>query len=199
VNWDDAVLYCNAKSKEDGLDTVYEFSEISGAGVLSMLSGLKSDLSKNGYRLPTEAEWEYACRGGTATDYYWGKNYKNYPSTSADSAEVSKSAIWRVNSYDIGMGVSGYGVHEVTSTQANRYGLYGMAGNVSEHIHDFEVLEYDYKNVTDPSGPEQGDIHFLRGGNWGNDALQLRSSSRNFVAANYSFFFCGFRTVKKAQ
>lgn len=200
VNWDDAVLYCNAKSKEDGLDTVYEYSEINGTtGVLCMLMDLKSDLNKNGYRLPTEAEWEYACRGGTATDYYWGKNYKNYSSASIDTAEISKKAIWRANSYDIGMDVSGYGVHQVASTPANSYGLYDMAGNVSEHIHDFETLEYEYTDATDPAGPEQGDIHFIRGGNWGNDVLQLRSSSRNFIAANYPYFFCGFRTVKKAQ
>lgn len=198
MNWDDAALFCNARSKDDGLDTVYQFSEINGTpGELCILLDVAWDLNKNGYRLPTEAEWEYACRGGTATDYYWGKNFDDYPKNSTDSTAIGTCAIWRDNAYDLGLGVTGYGVHAVATTLPNSYGLYDMAGNVSEHVNDYESFSYDYGMITDPAGPQTGDIHLIRGGNWGNDAVQLRSSNRNFSAANYPFFFCGFRTVKQ--
>jgi formylglycine-generating enzyme required for sulfatase activity len=195
--WGNAVLYCNARSKNEKLDTVYRYSGINApTGELCELFDVSADLSKNGYRLPTEAEWEYACRGGAATDFYWGKNYGPYPATAADTAEILSYAIWRLNSWDFGEGTAGFGAHQVATTKPNAYGLYDMPGNVSEHIHDFESREYSYGAAVDPAGPATGEIHLLRGGNWGNDAVNLRSASRNMSFANYPFFFVGFRTVR---
>jgi formylglycine-generating enzyme required for sulfatase activity len=200
VSWGEAALYCNAKSKQGGLDTVYSYDYIEGTpGELCDIYNVTWDLTKNGYRLPTGAEWEYACRGGTATDFFWGKNYGSYPATVADTAEVNQYAIWRVNGIDHGLGAAGYGVHKVGSTKPNAYGLYDMAGNVSEHVNDYESFNYAYGSVTDPAGPDSGIIHLARGGNWGNDAVALRSSTRNMSYANYPYFFCGFRSARTAQ
>jgi formylglycine-generating enzyme required for sulfatase activity len=202
VYWGNAVLYCNARSKIEGLDTVYTYSEKNApSGELVELFDAESDLSKNGYRLPTEAQWEYACKGGTATDFYWGKNYGPYPSTAADSAELGEYTVWRKNSFDFGDGQPGSGMHLVGSTKPNAYGLYDMAGNATEHIHDFWTDDFyhdGYGTVVDPAGPATGQWgHVLRGGNWGSDGWNLRSSYRNpnFNQPNYAIWFVGFRVV----
>jgi formylglycine-generating enzyme required for sulfatase activity len=199
VYWEDAVMYCNLKSKDEGLDTVYTYSSIDGTpGEGPILFDVASDITKNGYRLPTEAEWEYACRGGTSTDFYWNKNYSAYPANASDSEEISRYAVWDKNSEDLGEGTSGFGIHEIGKTLSNAYGLYDMAGNLSEHVNDVESYEYSYGVVTDPTGPaeESGSIHMVRGGNWTNKAVYLRSASRNLSVASYSFFCVGFRTVR---
>jgi formylglycine-generating enzyme required for sulfatase activity len=201
--WGNAVLYCNARSKLEGLDTVYSYSDPSApSGELVEFSTVSSDLSKNGYRLPTEAEWEYACRAGTATDYYWGKNYGPYPATPADTAEVKEYAVWQANSWDLGEGTAGYGNHQVAVTKPNAYGLFDMAGNTTEHCHDYWSDNYGFGTVIDPSGPATSDFgHILRGGNWGLGADALRATNRNgnFNPPNYPFFHVGFRTVKPVR
>lgn len=199
VFWGDAVLFCNARSKRDGFDTVYSYSSITGSpGSKCELENVKSDLTKNGYHLPTEAQWEYACRGGTTTDYYWNKNLEDYRSEVPED-EISSFAIWQINSSDMGLGSPDFGTHEVASKKPNAYGLYDMTGNVSEYCHDWRA-DYTCDKAVDPSGPEQSEFNTTRGGNWGNDVIYLRSANRTFHGTgDYYYFYIGFRCARTIQ
>lgn len=181
VNWYDGVLYCNARTKASGsTDTVYSYSSISGTpGNDCVLSGLSIDLSKNGYRLPTEAEWEYACRGETATDYYWGNN--------------------SIGDYSWYSSNSGRQTHPVAQKLPNAYGLYDMSGNVWEWCND-RYGSYSSGAATNPTGPSSGSGRVLRGGGWRDDASALlRSANRSSYGPDYEGDAHGFRVVVPAQ
>jgi len=112
------------------------------------------DFTKNGYRLPTEAEWEYACRAGTTTLYYWGN------STATDT--INRYAWWKLNAQEQ--------THPVAQKLPNAWGLYDMVGNVWEWVHYGHggiTPAYSAEPQTDPTGPsEQGRYRMLRGGGW---------------------------------
>jgi formylglycine-generating enzyme required for sulfatase activity len=201
LSWADAVLYCNARSKNNTLDTVYTYTGVTGkpGEVTFDLAGVSADMIKNGYRLPTEAEWEYACKGGTFTDFNWGRDFALYPSTFLDSIEMNSYEVWRALSWDKGVASPEYGAHKVAEKIYNYYHLFDMAGNVSEYCHDYQSGLYNYANVTDPTGPATGDAHVIRGGNWGSDPVHLRSANRTFFHRDSLYYFVGFRTVKRVQ
>lgn len=199
VSWDDAILYCNARSVRDGLDTVYTYTSITGTpGNMCELEGVEADSTANGYRLPTEAQWEYACRGGVDNDFFWGQDFDPYPSTADDTTEVDSYAYWYANAWNYGSEDDEFGTHEVASKLANPYGLYDMAGNLYEWCYDF-YGEYSSDAVTDPSGPETGDYHCMRGGSWGSHCLHLRSANRTLYVPDYQYNFIGFRVVLPEQ
>ena len=167
VNWFDAVEYCNRRSFKEGLTPVYT---INGNNV-------SWDREANGYRLPTEAEWEYACRAETQTPFYSGTS-------------VNDAGWYSVN--------SGGQTRPVGEKEPNAWGLYDMHGNVLEWCWDW-LGNYTGGAQTDPLGASSGTNRVYRGGCWRFDAHQVRSA---FRFGNHPFlktFIVGFRIVRNGS
>lgn len=192
VGWGDAILFANARSKIDGLDTVYLYDSRTGTpGQNITLTGVVRNDSVNGYRLPTEAEWEYACRGKTETAFWWG---------GSDSEESVKPNAWYYANAQEGIWTDpraqANGTQSVGTRTANPYGLYDMTGNVSEWC--FDYFQSDYYAISpelDPRGPATGTERVTRGGSWTSiPFLSLRSGARE--SAMTPHYNIGFRTVR---
>jgi uncharacterized repeat protein (TIGR02543 family) len=201
IFWFDAALYCNARTKATGsIDTVYSYTSISGIpGDSCVLNGLTIDLSKHGFRLPTEAEWEFAYRAGATTDYFWGKNYNPYPLTVSDSNEMNRYCIWSKNSGSAINPDSGKQMQPVAQTQKNAFNLYDMSGNLSEFCNDwYDNTYFRISPQKDPSGPNTGEAHVFRGGCWNVDAAYQRSAIRNGNPYVWGIYL-GFRVCLPVQ
>ena len=139
------------------------------------------DWSGEGYRLPTEAEWEYACRAGTRTKYWFGD----------DASELGRHAWFDDNSQDRTHPVGGGGTE-------NPFGFYDMHGNVWEWCWDWWGSDY-YKNTSssvDPNGPETGHARVIRGGSGSNGSRTLRSARRFLSAPANRNNILGFRLAR---
>ncbi len=190
IGWGHAVLYCNARTLASGsTDTVYSYdSRILGTNHCE-LAGVSINYSANGYRLPTEAEWEYACRGGTNTIYYWGNE--------SDEETVDQYAWYLKNASNF---------QTVAQKLPNSYGLYDMIGNVLEWCNDwYDSTYYTGSPTINPTGPSSGSSRVLRGGLIFADEPLLRSGHREAMPPYfnpydyYIFFGRGFRVVLPAQ
>jgi len=174
VRWTDAVRFCNLRSAREGLAPCYD------------LETFRCDFTADGYRLPTEAEWEYACRAGTPTRFAFGD----------DAKDLAKSAWFKDN--------AGGSPHPVGEKAANPWGLHDLHGNVWEWCNDwYGERAYETAVNPDPRGAETGDERLLRGGSFSATAESCRSATRMsetpaFADACFGSEAYGFRCVRRA-
>ncbi|MEK7992405.1 MAG: formylglycine-generating enzyme family protein, partial [Planctomycetota bacterium] len=174
MRWSDGVRYCNARSKSEGLEPCYD------------LQTWECNFQANGYRLPTEAEWEYACRAGTTTAYFFG----NDPSKLKDYAWFE--------------GNSGGKPQPVGQKPPNAWGLYDMHGNVWEWCNDFYQVDYYQQSPKEnPRGPKTGDTKVVRGGAWKFSDETCRCGYRynenpGYADVCFGYDIYGFRCVRNA-
>ena len=150
IRWCDAVVYCNARSVAEGLQPAYD------------LETRECDFAAEGYRLPTEAEFEYALRAGTNTAYFFGDS----------PAELKGYAWFKAN--------SPRGSHPIGEKPANPWGLHDMLGNLWEWCHDYYQEDYYQQGPErDPRGPAVGENRVVRGGCWNSKPSDCRSAYRS--------------------
>jgi formylglycine-generating enzyme required for sulfatase activity len=166
VSWNDAVAFCQWLSRKE----------------------------KIAYRLPTEAEWEYACRAGSTTLYSYGDDPEGLVAAGnvSDATAREKFSAWS--------GISGRDGHVFTapvgSFQPNAFGLFDMHGNVWEWCRDWFNEGYYSKSLEkDPTGPPTGSVRVFRGGSWYDAASLCRSAFRYWDVPTYRDYFLGFRVA----
>jgi formylglycine-generating enzyme required for sulfatase activity len=175
VDWYHAALYCNLRSLKEGLKPCYDPQT------------LACDFQANGYRLPTEAEWEYACRAGTQSRYYFGD----------DPGQLRNHAWFKGNASQT--------THPPGQKNPNPWGLYDMLGNVAEWCQDiYDETYYQKAGQKNPTGPATGDKRVLRGGSWRTGEDGCRVSARNsesprFADACFGSDGYGFRCARRAD
>ena len=178
VRWRDAKRYCNERSLLEGLKPCYD----------EKTADWNCDYAVNGYRLPTEAEWEYACRAGTEQPYDFG------------GPDKLRQYAWFAEN-------SNQRTHPVGQKRPNGFGLYDLYGNVSEWCEDvYSATYYRESPATDPRGPPNPgkDVkRVIRGGSWKSSAGQCRATARQGertgdTDACFSTDYCGFRCARRA-
>ena len=183
VSWEDAIAYCNWLSEQHKLQTVY----------LGEGTETQCNWNANGYRLPTEAEWEYAARaGGQKINFGNGKDMAdpkeiNFNASEENQITLSKAGVFRGKTVEVG-----------SLNCPNSLGLYDMSGNVWEWCWDwFDKNYYQISPEKNPKGPTDGDIRVLRGGSWHDKPNYCLVSLRSGTYPIFQLNEIGFRLVKR--
>lgn len=172
VTWEDAIWFCNWLSKKNFLDPVYSIKN----------GQIHCDFDKNGFRLPTEAEWEYAAKGGNK---------------SRNTAYSGHNNLELISWYGKNSGKS---PRTVGTKMPNELGIYDMTGNVWEWCWDwYNEYYYNYGENNDPRGPEKGVNRCIRGGSWDTMDAFLRNANRSNVFQRDSNGYYGVRVVKNTK
>jgi len=195
VRWYDAIVFCNRLSIMEGLTPAYRINGNTNPddwGTVPTSSNatwdaVEIEADSTGYRLPTEAQWEYACRAGTTTAFNWGSNIINSTQANYDARNV--------DTYNTVAGTYIGRTTEVGSYAPNAWGLYDMHGNVSEWCWDW-YGSYVSGAQTDPRGALSGSFRVLRGGSWDYDGQNLRSANRGYSNPDYGYGSIGFRLLR---
>jgi len=198
VDWWDCVKWCNARSQQAGLTPAY----YTDAGFTTVYQTgdpgtVYMNMGAGGYRLPTEAEWEKAARGGLSGQRFpWGdtitENLANYYGETGDySYDLGPNGF---NALDT-LGTTSGSTTPIGTFPANGYGLYDMAGNVFEWCWDWYGTPYGQPTTANPTGPSSGSKRVLRGGYWLSLADFARCADRHSGSPGGAGDFIGFRSV----
>jgi formylglycine-generating enzyme required for sulfatase activity len=179
ITWYDIVKWLNAYSQMKGFEPCY-YSE--GTVYREGISHPTWDQTKNGFRLPTEAEWEFACKGRTVTDFYNGSMSEPYCSPLDPVLDLIAAYCGNSNSSS-----------SVGSKYPNQHGLYDTLGSVWEWCWDWGIGDYSSESVIDPVGPAGGVVKIGRGGAWGEEAHVCRSTKRSGLRPENHNILFGFR------
>ena len=185
VTWFDAIEYCNKRSQKEGLTPVYTITgRTPASGYPITTAEGTANWNNNGYRLPTEAEWEYACRAGTTTPFNTGNNITTNQANYDGYYPYNNNA----------KGTSLEKTTPVGNFAANAWGLHDMHGNVFEWCWD---LYGDYASgaQTNPRGAVFDNYRVIRGGGWSYAAANTRSAERNGISPYFRSYDFGFRVV----
>jgi formylglycine-generating enzyme required for sulfatase activity len=175
-------MFCNKLSEREGLTLFYTITDITmhSNNINITAATVTTNPAATGFRLPTEAQWEYACRAGSDPTYNW--HFGN------DESELINYAWYSVNSNNR--------THQVGLKPHNAWGLHDMHGNVWEWCWDRGGTFPDPGNLNNPTGPIVGSIRVNRGGSWNDSASDVRSAFRYGNSPNYRNNDLGFRFAR---